>query len=606
VIRGAGLVLLLALATFGEGGASAPSLLAQHSLLVLLGLGVLLSGGGSPSGALPRRVVAPFAVFGALAVAGAVLAPYGYAAWLVVVEIAAFAFVAWLSASVGPALLPRLAAGLGAVALAQAVWAVAQRASGTLRPSGGFLNPNILAAWLVAALFLIGGPALSRGRGARLLGGAVAAAMLAALVVIGSRAALLGLAAGGVVLLASRAVKRTAVLVLAGVLLAAGIGVALRFRVADPFGLSRVAIWKASLGAVADDPLFGSKPGQFETEAANLNFPLPGRPLRFERGFSTPHSDVLRAPCEFGIPASAALAIATLAAFRGLRRKRSPAELGALAALASLVAQGAVNDLTESPAIYLLGAALAGATLAEANPAPGERPARGLSFAAAAVLIVTFAVGDVGPYRAWSIQRRLPRGGLSASQLADLDRATAANPWHPDLKLRRVADLLARSASWTAADYAAAREAAETAVRLHPRSSSTWSALAHVEGAGCLTLFKDVASRERAERAFTKASDAARHDPFIPLDAARFLLSAGDPEGARRQAERALSIEPSAIPPRIVLARALEAAGGPAAAPSADKLRSEAAALARRFATEPKESPYALALLTLDAPAGGD
>jgi tetratricopeptide (TPR) repeat protein/O-antigen ligase len=602
VIRGAGLLLLLALATFGEGGSSAPSLLAQHALLVLLGLGVLAAGGLTPA-ALPRSVVVPFAAFGVLAVAGALSAPYAYAAWLVVVEIAAFACVAWLAASIGPALLPRLAFGMAAVALVQSILAVAQRASGTLRPSAGFLNPNYLAAWLVAVLFVIGGAVVSRGRPAKWLAGVVAAVILAALVVIGSRAVLLGLAAGAAVLVATGTVRRATVLVLAAIVLVAGIGVGLRFRVADPFGLSRVAIWKASLGAVADDPLFGSKPGQFETEAVNLNFPLAGRPLRFERGFSTPHSDLLRAPCEFGIPATLALAIAAIAAIGLLGRKRSPVELGAVAALASFVAQGAVNDLTECPGIYLLAAALLGAVLREPSKGVRQPLSRGVSLAAAVVLIVTFAVGEVGPYRAWSIQRRLPRGGLSAGERADLDRATAANPWHPDLKLRRVADLLARSDAWSAADYAAARDAAEAAIRLHPRSASAWSALAHVEGAGCLSLFKDVASRERAEHAFAQASEAARHDPFIPLDAARFLLSAGDPEGARRHAERALAIEPSAIPPRIMLARALEAAGG---APAAEKLRSEARALAQRFATEPKESPYALALLSLDAPAGGD
>jgi hypothetical protein len=558
---------------------------------------------------LPRRVTAPFAVFLALALVGAALAPYGYAAWLVIVELAAFSFVAWLAASVGGALLPRVAAGLSLVAVATSGWAGAQRAAGVLRPHAGFLNPNHLAAWLVAVLFVAGGVALARGTKARVAYAVLAATALVPLVLVGSRAAAIGVIAGAAVALVAGGARRALVAGLCGLVLAVGLGVALRFRVHDPFGFSRTAIWRASLAAVANDPLWGTKPGQFETASANLSFPLEGRPLRFERAFGTPHSDLLRAPCEFGLPATLAILAALVGAVVSVRRRLSaelpPEQVGALAAVASIVAQGAVGDLSEAPAIYILGAALIGALLAEPRGPVATTSGR-LALAAAVVLLVVFAVGEVAPYRAWSIQVRLPRGALDAAQRRELDRATAMNPWHPDLRLRRVADLLAASSSWTLADYAAARDAAETATRLDPRSKSGWSALAHVEGSACLNLFRDVATRERAERAFARAAACARHDPFIPLDAARFLLAAGDPVGARRQAERALAIEPNAIPARLVLATAVERAGGGDAAARAAALRAEAAELARRFASEPKESPYALRLLTLDAPAGGD
>lgn len=602
MMRSAGIVLVLAAATLGEGGASARSLLAQHAVLLALALAALAT--PHAESRLPRRVTVPFAVFLGLALAGALLAPYAYAAWLVVVEIAAFSFVAWLAASVGAPLWPRLALGLSAVAVAASAWAVVQRASGALRPSAGFLNPNHLAAWLVAVLFVAGGVAMSRGRSARIAFAVLAAIALVPLVLIGSRAAAIGVVAGAIVVVATGAARRALVLGLCGLTLAVGLGVAMRFRVHDPFGLSRIAIWRASLAAVAGDPLWGTKPGQFEAAARNLNFPLEGAPLRYERAFGTPHSDLLRAPCEFGLPASLALAVAAVGAALSLRRRLGPAEVGALAAVASLVAQGAVGDLTEAPAIYLLGGALLGALLSAPSTDLAPR-SRALAAVVAVALVVVFAVGEIAPFRAWSIQARLPRGALTPAQRADLELATALNAWHPDLRLRRVADLLEAS-GWTAVEYASARETAEAAIRLDPASANAWRALAHVEGKACLEVFRDVATRARAERAFAHAAERSRHDPFIPLDAARFLLAAGDPEGARRQAERALAIEPNAIAPRLTLATALERAGGADAAARAAALRDEAAELARRFAGVPKESPYARRLLTLDAPAGGD
>jgi flagellar biosynthesis component FlhA len=105
-------------------------------------------------------------------------------------------------------------------------------------------------------------------------------------------------------------------------LLAVGGGVAARFKTdLDPYSLHRTRIWAASLGAVVDAPWRGAGPGQFAAAAANLNFPLENAPLRYERSFKTPHSDVLRAFCEFGIPAGlaavAAAAMLALAAIPG-------------------------------------------------------------------------------------------------------------------------------------------------------------------------------------------------------------------------------------------------------------------------------------------------
>ena len=608
-VRAAALLLLLAIATIGQGGSAAAALLAEHLVLVAV-VGIVLVRAGVPELTVHPVVAAGVAGFAAFALFGALRAPYGFAAWLVLEEIAAFITVFVLASRSEPGLLRALASGLALVGAGQAAVAIAQRlALGVLRPAAGFLNPNHLAAWLVMAACVASGAAWARpGVIGRALIAAVAA-MSAALLVIGSRGALVGLAAGVATALLltlegmDRAQRRRAgIAALAFVALGAA-GVALRFRVADPFGSSRTRIWRSAASAIADDPWTGTGAGQFEIRAANLNFPRSDTPLRFERSFYTPHSDWLRAPIEFGIPAALAIAAALGAGVvvvgRSLRRDPDPLRVGAAAALAALIAQGAVDDLTETPGVYLAAAALAGCLLAVPRPVALAAATRRLRLAAAVALLPTLVAVDVAAYRAWSIQASLPRGGLTDAQRVALARARGLNPFQADLAIRAADDLVSRAATWTPADYAAAREAAEQAVRLSPRSSASWLALARVQTAACRDLFRDVGTRDRAAAAFAEAEARSRHDPFVPLEAAAFLLATGDDDGARRAAERALRIEPQAIPPRLLLADAALARGGEGAG-RADRALREAEDLAARFASVPKESPYARSLLTLD------
>lgn len=614
-----GLCLLLVVATIGEGGAAASSLLVQHASLCLLLVVVLVR----PSGAawrLDPAVWGCFAVFGALAFAGSTTAPYAFAAFLVILELAAFFAVVGLAARAGPALLPLLGVAIGAMAFGQSCWALVQRfANGILRPPGGFLNPNHLAAWLSAAAFLMWGVAWRRGFRARLAAGLVTLPVVAALVFIGSRGAALGLAAGVVTALACtahtldrRTLRRLVVAAIAVVAIGAG-GVALRFRIADPLGSARLSIWKASARAVMDDPWWGTKPGQFESAAGNLNFPREGGPLRFDHGFSTPHSDVLRAPVEFGIPAALVLAAAAMFVIRGVVRRvrRSSLDtggIGAVAAFVALAAQATVNDLTETPALYLLGAALLGFLLAVAVKAPTElrpTPAPAWRFVGALLLFAGWVAADAGPYRAWTIQAALPRGALTSPQRADLERARKLNPFQPDLAIRAVDELLAHPATWTAGTYASARETAEEAIRLSPASPEGWKALARVEGIACRDLFRDVGTRERARTAYLEAESRALHDPFLPLEAGGFLLATQDAEGARDAAFRAMRIEPNAVPARLLLAEVALAAGNETGRAEAVDRLAEAENLALRFAPVPKESLYVLRLLTTDADTVG-
>jgi O-antigen ligase len=603
---------MLLLSMFGEGGASAAGLLVVHAAVVALGVAAILDRRSSGEArALAGPAAWALSAFALLAVAGAAVAPYRFAAFLVLQEIAAFSAVALVAARCGSSLAVRLGWPLLAGAAFEGGVALVQRLGGDLRPAGTFLNPNHLSAWLSAALLIGAGTAVSAGRAGVLGRVALAVPGIAALVLGGSRGAFLGLLAGAGWLLGRRFRglgrwgRRTAVAVVAVLAFAAVAGIVARFDRGDALRYQRLSIWKASLGAVAQSPWTGAGPGQFATAAANLNFPLFEGPLRFARSFETTHSDLLRLPAEFGLPAAlAALAGLALAGREIARRRRSgaiPAAAdGAVAALVALAVQAMVDNLSERPALHLLVAALLGSLLATDRAHRAPHPGWRVRAAAAAALVLLFAIGDVAPYLAWRTVQGLPRGRLDAAGQSRLAAALSWNPLHPDLWLRR-AEYLASGPGWSPPVYAAAREAAERAVVLDPADARYRVGVARVEALACTTLFRDEATRARASARYDEAAERTLHDPFPWLERGGFLLDAGDPGGARRAAEQALRIEPEAVPARVLLAEAALAEDRPAARRRAAVLLSEAEGIAQREASRRKESAYERQLLSLDS-----
>lgn len=588
--------VLLSVATLGEGGAGPNVLLALH-LLALAGAGAAWMAPGAGAFRASRGVTALLGAFAALAVASAVAAPYAYAALLTLVEIATVALVGFAACRSGTALAGRLAPWLATGIVAHAAIVVAQRLSGgQTRPASTFLNPNHLAAWTVAAGFVVLGR-LAADRRDRFfpLGAAALAAGATTFLLVGSRGAALGALAGAGTAVAlawptlSPRGRRAAI---AATLAAAALGLAAtawRFRVAsDPFAFQRADIWRASLRAGLDHPGLGLGPGQFAHESRRFNFPLEGATLRYARHFASTDSDAVRVVVEFGVPAAAiALLGAGVLAAEVLRRRRlgtlDPASAGAGAALAALLTQSLVDNLSSRPAVALLAAALAGSLVAVPSSAapPGRRSRAAIGLA----ILLAWGAADLAPWLSWRARR-------------DPARAIAWNPHHPEPHLRVAEEIASRAPEWSAQDFARSAEAAGRAARLSPRDPRYLRALARIEAKACRTLFPYAAYRDRVGARYASALALSPHDPTIALEAAIFLMDTGEFAGAERFARAATEIEPGAAVARLVLAEILEGSG------DHDGARAEldrAVELERRGAGEASASGYHAGLLRLPA-----
>lgn len=609
----AGLAILLVGSTLGEGGAAPTALLVAHALVAALASIRLVSDPRSFAARLDSSTIVAFSAFGVMAVVGGLRAPYAFAAHLVLLEIATFAGVAWLASGEPRRTLSVAVPVLLAAGAVHGAWALVQRiVNGEARAATSFLNPNHLAAWLVAVFFIGLGRALAPATDGtrRRLHVIALMAVAAGIASAASRGALVGALVGSFAWagVAWRALPRRGIAIgITGVGVAAalaGFAIHGRFESVDPFAYSRPRIWRASLEVVAREPLWGAGPGQFAMAALTENFPVEEAPLRFARSFATPHSDWLRAPCEFGWPAAALLLLAVVLAARAAARNATSGGLGAdgpgiLAALAALAAQGAVDDLTARPAVWLLAAVVLGAAVARPRADDGAHVSAVGRIGAIALLAMALAAGEIGPYFAWSESRGLPRGRLDEAQSSRLAAAIARNPFHPDLRMRLAEHEAPPGArALSASAYAAAREAAEIAIRLSPQDPSFRVGLARVEATGTRLLLRDVASRDRAAARYAEGERLAPHDPLIALEKGEFLLVTGDPAGAARAAERALEIEPRSVLPRLLLAEALveQGAGGRRALALID----EAERLAADHAGVERTSHYERALLTLD------
>jgi O-antigen ligase/tetratricopeptide (TPR) repeat protein len=579
---------IVVVSPFGEGGRAPLALFVLQTLS--LACVVLAWTSGRPRDPHPARLLAdPLRSLAVTTLAGlglillsALRASYPLAAalgaWDIVVPF--LLFTAAARAVSDDRDLARLGRAVVASTSLQALLALARYPGGKVAGAGSsFVNPNHLAAFLNLGLFLIlvgiQRPAPPRVRAAW---GALGAMHVVAIFLLESRGALAAFFVTLIVfgMLRRRALPPRAWRIAVGFFLVCALGAALvlstRFsRAVDPYRYTRLSIWKATAGMIAERPLLGFGPGMFPHVSPLFNFPADIGPVRYGRNFQGAHSAFLTLAAETGIPAAAlilaALVGATLVCLRAPLGRDEVFGIGL--GLLALLVQGCVEDLAVRPALTLVPALLLGAALARRRTgsgppgpapfgsatAPPLRPAR---FAGATLVAYLFLVAVLLPWRAdaeASAALRLGRQGVSF-----MERAARHNPFHPDYR-NDLAMAILNSGPLTPDGYARAAFNLLEARRLKPIDYRFPLHLARLEARAASSLFDDATAATRALSLYQEAVRLTPLDPRPRLELAAHYAGLKRPDDALGVLREALVLEPNFVRARVLEASILLDAG---------------------------------------------
>lgn len=591
--------LFLLVLPFREGSGSPEGLLVAH--LVFL---VAMAAAAAPLAGVDRRLAgAAGALLTVAALAGA-LGGYRYGSLLAVVDLAVvLGTLIAVEASVraereaAPGLLGALVASglVQAVAIAGA-WAAGGFAG---RGPGTLLNSDQAASYLLLAFWgAIAWLATREGApGAWTLGMSGAAGMiLVASILQASRGALLALIAGGAVYFALRRramaprVQTAAVVASLGVLACTVTLIVYRFAVShDPYRWDRLRLWSVALRVAREHPLLGVGPGVFTYVTAPFDLARANWPVRFAKHVEATHSDYLRILAETGVLGAAAalvlLALLVARAWPALRR-RGPVEAALAAAIAGLLVQAGVENLSARPAVSYTGALIAGILLARARES-GEGSG-GTSRARAAgpwpiarrllpisLLVLGGVVLIVAPYLGHRAFARFREGGPRLGE-----RYAAAvfwSPWQPDYHAALAEAVLAGRAP-SPEDLAAGFAAIEQARLLKPVDPRYLLVRARLARASLAPGRGHVDWVRMADEDY---AEAAALDPLRPqarLERGWMHETIGDPKTALAEADAALVAEPNSFEARRLRVVALVGLG------RIGEARAEAAEARRRHA----------------------
>jgi O-antigen ligase len=463
-------------------------------------------------------------------------------------------------------------AAVAVLASAEVGIALFQRFSGgELRPPGTFDNANYLAEFLVAASLLWFSILLWKtgSRRLRYLAGAgVGVFLAAALFLAGSRGVLVAsVPAFGVLLVLRYGLRRGGAL-LAGVgipaLFLLGHRVVARFFEPDVYNYSRWVIWKSAVRTFLEHP-FGVGLGGFQYYWFETQSPVEEAFRRYGKFAATAHNEYLEVLSGLGAAGFllflSVLAYPVVLAFR--KRKEIPAEKVPVAAGAAgvLVLTG-VHALFSSNfhvfGIFALDAVMLGALLS-CLPAPRSRtfalPAWGrvAGIAGCAALLVATASTAAGT---WSFDRgeRLFRAGDLPGAERAFRLAAKADPFraaYPDAISRTLYQGYVSERPGSVPQSGREAAALDESIRWEGRAAS----LNLRERKYFLRLSFLFAERFRAagdprdmESALSLASRLLEIDPYSTeayWHRSALWASTGRLDGAMRDLERAVALEPN-------------------------------------------------------------
>jgi len=322
-----------------------------------------------------------------------------------------------------------------------------------VRPPGTLGYASYFATWLVVAVFL--GPALAAmetGVAWRSVAWSSMALSLVAMFLNGTRAALLGLAAGAAVWIWGRGFHRGRRLVAATAALAlaaaafyvspAGLQLRSRTRwfVEDPWGGGRGPLWADALAMAGHKLLFGFGPEVFTAafpayESARLARLYP------DFSYQSPHNMFLDALVAQGLPGLLAVGALCWIGFYAARRARHPAGLLLAAALAAGLISQQFTVLTVPTALLIFTVAAMTVSITDGRLLPSvsfrsDIPRRIVPAIAAAIfLFVAFRLATADAFLAFT-RSHLETGRVSqaAADFASYDRwrlpGTSSDLWY--------------------------------------------------------------------------------------------------------------------------------------------------------------------------------
>ncbi len=408
-----------------------------------------------------------------------------------------------------------------------------------VRPPGTMGYVSYFATWLIMAAFL--GVALAQGESHRVwrcLAWASAAICVFAMLLTGTRAAMLGLAAGAAVWLCLRGARldrRMARRIAAAAVLTALAGAAFYFSPAgwnlrsrsrwfaeDSSGGGRLLLWRDTLRMPAARPLAGFGPETFTAQFAHFESAQLAS-LRPDFEWESAHNMFLDVLAAQGVPGLIVLAaLCGAALWAGFRKPRETMTAGLTAALAAGMVSQQFSAMTIPTAVTIY--VICGLLLRDAGRrAEARRQGKSPSPTRVAVCIVLLAFAirlAASDHSLAQAQNRLKAGDSGGAA------ASYASYRHGLLPGELAADLW-----YSRASLELAQRARNPAVRLQ--------ALTQAQGA--------------AARA-TQTAD----DPFNAwYNLAAFDAMRGDSAAAERDLRRAIAARPGWFKPHWTLARLL-------------------------------------------------
>lgn len=465
------------------------------------------------------------------------------------------------------------------MAVAESVWAFAQRLHGVTRPSGSFFNPNMLAGYLAPALLIAvsfvifrNGAAYSRSRKAVFV--VVACTLAVAIIITGSRGALVSLGAGLFLVLWTRS-KRLAVVsvsLVAAALLVLPNPVKERLSSGDIFAYSRADIWASTARMIADNPV-GVGLGNFKYMATRYNFPVEDAVIRYGKIANNAHNEYLQIGAEMGIAGLAAflygiylLARVIINALR-LEGERKGLAAGISGGITAILIHALFDANFHEPGIFLLLVLLVCLLLkvggfnrqaVSLHVEQGKRTRLALLSVLIVLTLVLWAGASPLAYYYSTRAGAEARSGNQGEALRNIDKALLFESGNAAYHSQRAAVLYKDyKSSGDEGLFGWSLDELAEATRLNPSEASYPLLKAKLLYERSLRPTASDERKKLLEEALKEVLASKRLNPYnyeTYMTIARIYVSAGDRDAAIDALERLENLEPNYLRGRLMLA----------------------------------------------------